>query len=49
MDLLSIDDIVLVEVFEGKEDVRGVKGRILEFETLAVADVEVEFAPVAIV
>ena len=47
--LLAVDDVVLVEVLEGEQDVRRVERRILEFESLAVANVEVQLAPHAVV
>ena len=47
--LLSVDYVIFVEVLEGEQDVCGVKRCVLKFESLAVADVEVEFAAHAVV
>ena len=47
--LLSVDYVVFVEVLEGEQDVCSVKHCVLKFESLAVADVEVEFTAHAIV
>ena len=47
--LLSVDDVVLVEVFEGEQNICRVEGGILEFESLTVTNVEVKLAPVAII
>ena len=47
--LLAVDYVIFVEVLEGEQDVRRVERRILEFESLAVADVEVQLAPHAVV
>lgn len=49
LDLLSVDDVVFVKVLQGEKDVGGIKGRILEFESLDMADVEVKLAPTAII
>ena len=40
-DLLSVDDVVFVEVLEGEDDVGGVKGGEFEFEALQVENVKV--------
>ena len=47
--LLAVDYVIFVEVLKGEQDVCGVKRCVLKFESLAVADVKVEFAAHAVV
>ena len=47
--LLSVDNVILVEVFEGEQNICRVKGGIFEFESLTVTNVEVKLAPTAVV
>ena len=47
--LLSVDDIVLMEVLEGQKHVCRVKCRKLELEPLAVAQIEMQLATMAVI
>ena len=38
-----------MEVFQGEQNICRVEGRILEFESLTVTNVEVKLAPVAVI
>lgn len=48
-DLLSVDDVVFVEVFECEQNVGRIESGVLEFESLTVTNVEVQLAPVTVI
>ena len=47
--LLAIDNVILVQILESQQNISSVESRILQFESLAVAYVEVQLSTMAVV